>query len=230
MANSVIGIILARGGSKGVPGKNILRLHGKPLIAWSIEQLFNAGINRVVVSTDSDEIADVALEFGSEVLRRPPLLATDEASGDEAILHAVEALQLEPTDWVLMPQATSPLRSSQMVADFVNFTLEGPFDSAFSACRIDDVSVWRQNIKLESLTYDVNGRLPRQLRPPTYVENGSLYLTRVSTYQGSGNRIGESVGVFEMPRWTLTEIDDPLDVKICESLMTTFMLEGSDDD
>jgi N-acylneuraminate cytidylyltransferase len=222
----VVGVILARGGSKGLPGKNIAPMLGRTLLGWSVLQLQDAGVGEIFVSTDSEDIAFEARRCGAQVIMRPPELATDFANGDDAVLHAIDFLRLADEDWVLMPQVTSPLRLSSMVEEFVRFTLSGNFDSAFSACRVDDVSVWIGGDTPQSVTYEVGARLPRQLRPPMYVENGSLYLTRVMNYKASKNRLDGKVGIFEMPRWTLTEIDEPEDLLICEAVATKFMMKG----
>ncbi len=110
--SGVLGLIPARGGSKGIPRKNIQPIAGKPLIAWTIEAARTAGLANVVVSTEDAEIAEVAREWGAEVpFMRPSELAADDTPGIEPVLHAIELLP--DYEGVLLLQPTSPLRSSE---------------------------------------------------------------------------------------------------------------------
>ena len=105
----VLAIITARGGSKRLPGKNIRMLHGKPLIAWTIEAARNC--SRVVVTTDSEEIGDISLKLGAEVVWRPDRLATDDSKSMDVVLHAIDVIEWEGRTMLLQP--TSPLRTSE---------------------------------------------------------------------------------------------------------------------
>ena len=107
----VLAIITARGGSKRLPGKNIKMLHGKPLIAWTIEAAKDC--SRIVVTTDSEEIGDISLDLGAEVVWRPERLATDDSKSMDAVLHAIEIVEWEGR--VMLLQPTSPLRTSEDV-------------------------------------------------------------------------------------------------------------------
>ena len=220
--NPVVAIILARGGSKGIPRKNIMQFHGRPLIAWTILQTLKAGIADVYVSTDDSEIAGVASDYGAIVIERPPELSGDDSSGDEGMIHSINKLELSDTAVVVMPQVTSPLRLASDIINVSEMVVNGNFDSAFTANRIDDICVWSLGASPRSVTYDFESRVMRQDRPPMVVENGSVYCTRVGALRQSGNRLSGRIGVSLMPRWTMPEIDEPEDIKLCEVLMAEY--------
>lgn len=227
--NGVTAIILARGGSKGIPRKNIIDFCGKPLIAWTITQANQSGISDVYVSTDDDEIAAVAVKYGAEIIKRPPDLAADASSSDEGLVHAVSALALANDDVVTMPQITSPLRSPTHIRAVTELVLSGDFDSAFTANQMNDLCVWSVDESPRSVTYDFRSRQMRQERSSLVVENGSAYCTRVGALIQSSNRLSGRIGISLMPRWTLPEIDEAEDLKLCETLMATYVQEGSAD-
>ncbi len=161
----ILALIPARGGSKGIPRKNLAPLGGKPLLAHTVEQAkATPAIDRVVVSTDDDEIARSAGRWGAEVIRRPAALASDTASSEEALLHALDELRrregYEP-DVIVFLQATSPLRRDHDVAmSIATLDAEGA-DALFSACPVHGFVWRRRGGELEALTYDhriIDGR------------------------------------------------------------------------
>ena len=216
-------VILARGGSKGIPRKNIIEFCGRPLIGWTITQVVQAGIMDVYVSTDDNEIASVAAEYGAQIIKRPHELATDTSSGDDGVIHAVSSLALADDIVVTIPQITSPLRWPTHITAVTDLVMSGNFDSAFTANRVDDICVWSLDDSPRSVTYDFRIRKMRQDRPPLVVENGSVYCTRVGALIESGNRLSGRIGVSLMPRWTMPEIDEPEDVSLCETLMAAYV-------
>jgi CMP-N,N'-diacetyllegionaminic acid synthase len=220
--NPVVAIILARGGSKGIPRKNVMQFHGRPLIAWTILQSLKAGITDIYVSTDDSEIAGVASAYGATVIERPAELSGDDASGDEGTIHSINKLELTDSTIVVMPQVTSPLRLATDIVNVLELVVSGDFDSAFTANRIDDICVWSLGDSPRSVTYDFESRIMRQDRPPMVVENGSVYCTRAGALRQSGNRLSGRIGVSLMPRWTMPEIDEPEDIKLCEVLMDEY--------
>jgi CMP-N,N'-diacetyllegionaminic acid synthase len=220
--NPVVAVILARGGSKGIPRKNVMQFHGRPLIAWSILQSLKAGITDIYVSTDDSEIAGVASAYGATVIERPAELSGDDASGDEGTIHSINKLELTDNAIVVMPQVTSPLRLATDIVNVLGLVVNGDFDSAFTANRIDDICVWSLGDSPRSVTYDFESRVMRQDRPPMVVENGSIYCTRAGALRQSGNRLSGRIGVSLMPKWTMPEIDDPEDIKLCEVLMDAY--------
>ena len=130
---SIMAVITARGGSKGVPRKNIRDLSGKPLIAWSIEAAKNSGyIDRIIVSTEDTEIRDISLEYGAEVpFLRPKELAEDNSSSVDTVLHVIEKLEKDynyTPDYILLLQPTSPLRNEVHIDDSIEASKSSEFD------------------------------------------------------------------------------------------------------
>ena len=203
-----VAVILARGGSKGIPRKNIIEFAGKPLITWTISQVLEAGISHVYVSTDDEQIARIAKDAGAKIVARPTELAGDLASGDQAVIHVVDFLNLLPETIVVMPQVTSPLRFPEHIVEAVGLIASGKADSVFTANRIDDICVWELTDSPKSVTYDYQNRRSRQERSVTVVENGSIYCTTAGAMRSSGNRLNGRIRVSLMPRWTMPEIDE----------------------
>jgi N-acylneuraminate cytidylyltransferase len=220
-----LAIVPARGGSKGIPGKNLLALAGKPLIAYTIEQALAApSVTRVVVSTDSEAIAAVARDRGAEVVRRPALLAGDEAPTEPALLHVLDELRAtegyEP-DLVVFLQATSPLRSASDIEQAIATLERERADSLFSAGPSHGF-LWRSMPGgVVPLNYDPRSRPRRQDAPEDLVENGSIYIFRPRELRESGCRLGGIVAVYRMAELDSLQIDEPDDVPVVEFLLRT---------
>jgi N-acylneuraminate cytidylyltransferase len=216
-----IAIIPARGGSRGLPGKNIHPVAGRPLLAWTVSQaLQSERIDRVFVSTDDPDIASVARAFGAEVIDRPPEISGDCASSESALLHAVERLEGEQEiriGLVVFLQATSPLRKPGDIDRAIErFETEGA-DSLISVTRLDDLTLWeRQAHGWESVNFDYRNRGMRQERAPQYIENGSIYLVTPEVLRSLGNRIGRNLAVYEMEFWQTWEIDSIEEIDLIE--------------
>ena len=223
MNKNVVAIILARGGSKGIPRKNLVNFSGEPLIFWTLNQVRDSGVSKIFVSTDDQEIADFVYQNGASVIERPSALAADGSSSDEALMHAVDYLEIPNEFIVTMPQITSPLRKPEHIVESINLVLSGKYDSVFSGVQIDDICVWRSNGQVTSLTYDHENRVRRQDRPQMIVENGSIYSMTAECLRLSKNRLGGRIGFSIMPKWTLSEIDDLEDLKLCEALAAIYM-------
>ncbi|TCD48352.1 acylneuraminate cytidylyltransferase family protein [Chlorobium sp. N1] len=216
-----VAIIPARGGSKGLPGKNIHPVAGRPLIAWTIMQARGAqSVDRVVVSTDDAAIAAVARRYGAEVVERPPELSGDSATSESAILHTLESIggggAAEP-ELVVFLQATSPLRLPGDIDRAVAAFVEEGADSLISVTRADDLTIWEESEGgWRSVNFDWRQRGMRQDRPPQYIENGSIYLFRPGVLRKGGNRIGERLAVYRMEFWQTWEIDSLEEVPLVE--------------
>jgi len=219
-----VAVILARGGSKGIPRKNVIQFAGRPLITWTISQVLEAGISRIYVSTDDEEIGRIAETAGAKIVARPTELAGDLASGDQAVIHVVDSLNLSPDTIVVMPQVTSPLRLPEHITETVALVASGVADSVFTANRIDDICVWELTGSPKSVTYDYQNRGMRQERPITVVENGSVYCTTVGAMRSSGNRLSGRIHATLMPKWTMPQIDEPEDLSLCEVLMNAYVV------
>jgi CMP-N,N'-diacetyllegionaminic acid synthase len=222
-----VAIILARGGSKGIPKKNIIDFCGKPLLAWTIEQCRDGGVDKVYVSSDSDKVLEVGEEYGAVSIKRPEEISGDTATSESGWLHALEVIEEKTTnlDWILAPQVTSPLRSPNDIRNGLKIAKSGNFDSLFSCSIAEDLFFWEEIAgKLDSVNYDWKNRKRRQEIPKQYIENGSFYLSRPEVLRENNNRFGGRIGVVEMEFWKMFEIDSPDDLKMCEALMRAFLL------
>lgn len=222
-SRNILAVIPARGGSKGIPGKNLHPLAGKPLIAYTIGQALAASrVTRVVVSTDSDLIAGVALRSGAEVVRRPESLSGDEATSESALIHCLDHLraveQYEP-ELVVFLQATSPLRSDSDIDAAIAALERGGADSLFSACPQHGF-VWRVNEEaVKPLNYDPQRRPRRQEAPEDVTENGSIYVFKPWVLLNLGCRLGGKIAVYRMGWLDSLQIDEPEDIPIVEFLL-----------
>jgi CMP-N,N'-diacetyllegionaminic acid synthase len=227
---TAVAVLLARGGSKGIPRKNLIDFCGKPLLTWSLEQcLATAGLHSVWVSSDSDEILDVARAHGAEVIRRPEELASDTATSEAGWRHAVDSIEqrLGPLDVVLAPQVTSPLREvSDLLAALELFGTR-QYDSLFSCSVAEDLYFWRRSEdgRLESVNYDWRNRRRRQDHAEQYIENGSFYLFTPDVLRRFNNRFGEHIGMVPMAFWKAFEIDSQETLRLCAALMREFLME-----
>lgn len=224
--NQCICIIPARGGSKSIPQKNLISFSGKPLIAWTIIQAkLSKYIDRLIVSSDSPEIISVAGEYGAETVLRPEELASDEASSESAIKHAISSFNLNPNDLIVFLQATSPLRGINDIDLSIKHLLESNADSLFSMSSIDDFTAWvkQDNGNLAGLNFDPKNRGRRQDRKNTYLENGSIYLFYKHVLDKHNNRFGKNIEMYPMSLWKSYEIDNPEDLEITEFFFQKYL-------
>ena len=223
---NVVCIIPARGNSKEIIDKNIINFCGKPLIAWSIEQaLASKHITNVYVSSDSDKILNISIKYGAKEIKRPEILAQDESSSEEALVHAINEIEQSDgnkIDLVVFLQGTSPLRSLEDIDEAINLFIKNNLDSLFSACDLKDLMVWKNvDSKLTSINYDYKNRERRQDMQKQYGENGSIYLFKPKIIRESKNRLGGKIGTYVMDAWKIHEIDNKEDIGICEYFMNT---------
>lgn len=221
---NIVCIIPARGNSKEIIDKNIINFCGKPLIAWSIEQaLASNHITSVYVSSDSDKILNISIEYGAKEIKRPDILAQDESSSEEALVHAINEIERSDgnkIDLVVFLQGTSPLRSLEDIDEAINLFIKNNLDSLFSACDLKDLMVWKNvDSKLTSINYDYKNRERRQDMQKQYGENGSIYLFKPKIIRESMNRLGGKIGTYVMDAWKIHEIDNKEDIGICEYFM-----------
>lgn len=218
-----VAIIPARGGSKGIPRKNIRLLNHKPLIVHSIEQASQSGVvDRILVSTDDAEISRIAWQAGAEVVPRPAEISGDKTSSEAALLHALDAVHRsegEDPELVVFLQATSPLRRPEDVRDAVRTLQEQGGDSLFSACSLQGF-LWRvEQGRPRSFNYDYHCRPMRQDAADDVVENGSIYVFKPWVLRQYGNRLGGKICVYRMRGRHYFQIDEPGDFQILEALM-----------
>jgi CMP-N,N'-diacetyllegionaminic acid synthase len=216
----VVGLIPARGGSKGIPRKNLAPLGGKPLVAWTIEaSLGSEHVSRTVVSTDDPEIADVALAHGAEVLDRAPELARDATPMSDVIAHALR--ELVPETALVLLQPTSPLRSSHHVDEAIERLLASGADGVVSVVevphRYGSASLMRLDgdrlIRLDERSY-----AGRADKPVLYARNGPAILALAA------GRIGDDLYAGDLRPYVMdaadsVDVDEPFDLELAEFLL-----------
>ena len=219
----IIAVIPARGGSKRVPRKNLLALRGKPLIAHTIDHAKRSRlVNRIIVSTDDNEISDVAIKHGAEVIKRPPELSGDTASSEVALLHVVEWLaekEKYAPDILVFLQCTSPIRNESDIDNAIGVFLEHHADSLFSACRFKKY-IWQvRNGEVSPINYDYRRRWREQDFPHQVLENGSIFVLKTSILKERGNRLGGKIVVYEMDELSSIQVDSEEDFMLCNCIM-----------
>lgn len=226
MARKTLAVIAARGGSKGIPHKNLLDLCGKPLIAWTVEQARAArGVDVVAVSSDSDQILGAAEAAGAVGVRRPDDISGDLASSESAWLHALEAVdaRLGRFERIVALQATSPIREPADIENALATFDREQLDSLLSVCEVEDYFNWRIGASgPEPINYDYQNRRMRQQIEKRYLENGSFYVLIPSLLREQNNRLGGKIGFHVMERHKMFQIDRPEDVKLCGAIMRSY--------
>jgi YrbI family 3-deoxy-D-manno-octulosonate 8-phosphate phosphatase len=220
----IVAVIPARGGSKGIPRKNLAPVGGVPLLAHSILHARQSRhIDLVVVTTDDDEIAATATAFGAEVVRRPAELASDEATSEAALSHALENVRDRfdrNVELVVFLQPTSPLRQPGDLDGAIDRLSAEGADSLFSACGQRGFVWGRSGAGLRSLTYDFHDRRRRQdLGGEHWEENGSFYVLRPWVLEELGNRLGGEVTIWPMHPLDSFQVDEPGDLQLVTTLL-----------
>ncbi|MFY9463339.1 MAG: acylneuraminate cytidylyltransferase family protein [Candidatus Sungiibacteriota bacterium] len=239
----ILGIIPARGGSKSIPRKNIKMLAGKPLIAWSIEEAKQSRLlTRVIVSTDDEEIAAVARQYGVEVpFLRPAVLAQDLSPDTEFLLHALDFLrekeEYEPEIVVRLPP-TSPLRIAGHIDEGIQKLLDMPdADAVRPICEApkhpyklwkisEDKKILEPFLPQSFTGFDEPYNLPRQMFPKAYIHTGAMDVIRVRTIREQKSTSGKKLGFFFMTPEDSVNIDQPIDFEIAEFLMQKRLARG----
>jgi N-acylneuraminate cytidylyltransferase len=219
-----LAVIAARGGSKGIPGKNLMELCGKPLIAWTILQARGArGVTEVAVSSDSPQILEVAGKFGAVGVPRPAEIAGDTATSESAWLHALDAREAASGafDRVVALQATSPIRESSDIDAACEQYEREKLDSLLTVCEVEDFFNWKLDAQGqgESINYDWRNRRRRQEIEKRYLENGSFYVFAPKLLRTTNNRLGGRIGLFVMDRHKMFQIDRREDVELCRAIL-----------
>jgi N-acylneuraminate cytidylyltransferase len=211
----LLALIPARGGSKGICRKNTKPLAGKPLLGWTIDTARQAGsVDRIVVSTEDDEIAAIARDLGAEVpFMRPAALSLDDTPGIEPVIHALE--QLPEFDWVLLLQPTSPLRSIEDIEGIVRLCLDRDAPSAVSVTAVNKHPYWMyqrdEKDRLSPMIPEQPAVTRRQDLPLAYALNGALYLARRDWLLENRHFVGPDTLGFIMPQGRSVDLDTPRD-------------------
>ena len=222
---NILAVIPARGGSTGIPRKNVRDFAGKPLIAYSIEEAQKAkNIARIIVSTDDEEIAAVAKQYGAEVpFLRPATLATSESKVADAVADLLERLKkdegYEPSH-ILLLQPTSPLRTAEDIENAISLYEKTGADSLVSVCRTENVLMTKGadgvlTIRNPELLSSPN----RQQLPAFYKFDGSmLYLVDARKFLAERSFLAGKLVGYEIPHWRAVDLDEPQDFVVGELL------------
>jgi CMP-N,N'-diacetyllegionaminic acid synthase len=221
---SVVGLIPAREGSKGLPRKNLAPLAGKPLVTWAIEvSEASDSIDRTVVSTDSEEIATLARELAVDVLGRPPELAADDTPMLDVVLHALR--ELSGTEVLVLLQPTSPLRRAEHVDEAVRLLRETGADSVVSVVEVPHQFTPNSLMELREgrLTPLVAATVTRRQDKPTlYARNGPAVLVLRADRVGSPEGLyGGDCRPYVMDARDSIDVDGPLELELAEALLRT---------
>jgi CMP-N-acetylneuraminic acid synthetase len=226
MNSDIIAIIPARGGSKSVPRKNIRLLCGKPLIVYTIEAALSSKyIKRVIVSTEDEEIAEIAKECGAAVTVRPSELAQDDTPSLPVFKHVIKHLEevdgFSP-ELIVVLQPTSPLRTVEDIDGAIQKFLETDCDSVVSVCEVDHPPHWMYTLegnRLKPLIEDGEKITRRQDAPKVYRINGAIYVTYRDVIMKQNRVLGHDTRPYVMPPVKSVDIDTALDFKFAELLM-----------
>lgn len=226
----VLAIIPARGGSKGLPRKNITMLLNKPLISWPIEAALNSKfVDKVIVSTEDKEISEIAENFGAEIpFIRPKSLASDNSSSYQVIDHALEFFEKrnEKYDYLVFLEPTSPLTQSQDIDSAISIldSKRNVADSIVSVCKTESthpsfLSRINKNGTLVPYESDFSPGLRRQELDNIYFFDGSLYISDVRVIKLKKSFYHSRTLPYIVPRWKSYEIDEYIDLVIIEAIL-----------
>ena len=228
----VLGLITARGGSKGIPRKNVLPLAGKPLIAWTIEAARESrSLSRLIVSTDDEEIADVCRRWGGEVpFMRPPELSQDDSPHLEAVLHALEWMESDEgrqPDYVLLLQPTSPLRTADDIDAAIALAEDNGAGGVLGVSAVKAHPYQLRKIAADGTLSEfiVNSPPPgtsqtrRQAFPELYCVNGAIYVTRRDALVEQKTFQPRLTFPYVMPMCRSLQIDEPWDMHVANLIL-----------
>ena len=223
MTKKVLAIIPARGGSKGLPGKNIIDLAGKPLIAWTIEaSLGSKYITKTIVSSDSDEILEVAKRYGSDTIKRPDEFATDISSSEVVVKHSLERME-EKFEYVVLLQPTSPLRDTVDIDCAFEKLFSSDATALISVCEYDNkiLKAFKENEfgYIEGISINKYPFMRRQDLPKTYMSNGAIYIIKVDDFLKNNSFFTDKTISFIMDEVKSTDIDVKDDLNKVERLI-----------
>jgi CMP-N,N'-diacetyllegionaminic acid synthase len=232
---SVLAIIPARGGSKGLPGKNILPLAGKPLIIWSLEAARNSKfIDRCIVSTDDDKIVEIVKEFGGEIpFNRPAHLATDESTTFDVLEHGIQFFKSQSVefDYLVLLEPTSPLRDSNDIDLSIKIlhSNRSNADSIVGVSKVEathpvfDVSINKMGL-IQPFMGESFKIYRRQEIEELYFFEGSIYVSDIQVLLEEKNFYHDRTMPFIMPRWKSLEIDEMIDLLTAETIIKNISL------
>jgi CMP-N,N'-diacetyllegionaminic acid synthase len=221
----IISIIPARGGSKGLPGKNIIDLAGKPLIAWTIEaSLKSKYITKTIVSSDDDKILEVSEQFGSKILKRQDELALDTTPSEPVIEHVLNNINdIEQYDFLILLQPTSPLRDEKDIDSAIELLIEKKATALISTKEIDNkiLKAFKNNENgyLEGIANNEYPFMRRQDLPTTFMPNGAIYIVSIQEFLKSKKLFTNKTISFEMDEEKSFDIDTLEDLQVCSKIL-----------
>jgi N-acylneuraminate cytidylyltransferase len=222
---SILGLIPARGGSKGLPRKNILPLLGKPLVAWTIEEAKKSRyIDRLILSSEDSEIIATARQWGCEApFVRPAELAGDDTPGIDPVLHALQAIP-ESYDYVVLLQVTSPLRTAEDIDRCLEYCINKNAPVCIAVTEPEKSPYWMYRLdegnRLIPLMDEGYTSLRRQDLPTTYVINGAVYVVGTGWVKQHRTFLTPETLAYVMPRERSIDVDSGQDIIICELLLS----------
>ena len=223
----ILGIILARGGSKGIKDKNIVKFGNKPLIKWTFDAAKKSKkISKLILSTDSKKIASLARKNKIEVpFLRPKKFASDKAKSIDAIEHAINFFKKQKVffDYIVLLEPTSPLRTTLDINKSINLIIKNKADSLVSICRVDEINpsflFKKKNKRLQPLEKKISNHLRRQDVEPIYFLEGTIYISKTNVLFKKRSFCHSNTIGFEVPKWKSLEIDDKTDLEIGKSIL-----------
>tara|TARA_B110000967_G_C18833371_1_gene535272 strand:+ start:175 stop:813 length:639 start_codon:yes stop_codon:yes gene_type:complete len=205
----VVSIIPARGGSKGIPNKNIIDLCGKPLIQYAIEQSIISKVNETWVSSDSNRILKISETLGAKTIKRPAKFSSDRSTSETSLLHFAENVDF---DLLVFIQCTVPFIKSKDINEGINKMKK--FDSVVAVSETHQM-FWSESGPL----YDINNRRRRQNSAKRYIETGSFFITTKKNLLKSKNRLSGKIGFVEIPKIRSFEVDSREDLRLAKILL-----------
>lgn len=200
----ILGVTPVRGGSVGIPRKNIKMVAGLPLVAWTIQAARGSKLlTRYIVSTEDDEIAAVSRQYGAEVLPRPVKLAAEEVLTLDVLQHVSQEI---PSDIVVLLQATSPVRKPGLIDECIREFIEQGYDSLATGFISKSTGCGTKSLR-------------RQDIPGVFCDDGNVYVIKTSLIK-DGERWGKKIGRKIISRFENTEIDDDFDLWLAENILT----------
>jgi len=219
----ILCIIPARGGSKGIPLKNIINILGKPLLGYSLDAVKSSRyISRIVVSTDHSEIAKIAKDNGAEVITRPAEISGDLSSSEAALLHVMDSLKQSENyqpDLIVFLQCTSPLTLTEDIDGTIEKLIHENADSALAVTSFH-YYLWGNNeTGAIGINHDKSKRLMRQENKKQFLETGAVYVMKSKGFLENKHRFFGKTVMHEMPEERCFEIDEPVDLVIAEQML-----------
>ncbi len=218
-----LAIIPARGGSKRLPRKNVLDLAGKPLITWTIEAgLQSKYFDKVIVTSDDDEILAIAKEFGSETIKRPDELASDTATSFDAIKHTID--NVESYDYIVLLQPTSPLRNFEHIDAAIELLENKKADAIISVAEMDHSPLWSNTLpeggSMNAFIRDEVKNKRSQDLEPYYKLNGAIYICDTSKLlKEKSFFIHDNIFSYKMDKENSIDIDELIDLKLADLII-----------